>query len=79
MIRRPAGAKGNSANAVVWLTPLDPAAAPAPRPAQRYRLTQRNKQFDPHLLVVPVGAVVDFPNKDPFFHNVFSLYKGKRF
>lgn len=29
--------------------------------------------------MVPVGSSVEFPNKDPFFHNVFSLYKGKRF
>ena len=35
--------------------------------------------FDPHLLVVPVGSVVSFPNRDPFFHNVFSLFEGKRF
>jgi Polysaccharide lyase family 4, domain II len=31
------------------------------------------------LLVIPVGSVVDFPNADPWFHNVFSLYRGKRF
>jgi hypothetical protein len=42
-------------------------------------LIQRNKTFDPHLLVVPVGSVVEFPNRDPFFHNVFSLFEGKRF
>jgi hypothetical protein len=35
--------------------------------------------FTPHVLVVPVGASVSFPNADPFFHNVFSLYNGKRF
>ena len=35
--------------------------------------------FTPHLLVVPVGATVAFPNADPFFHNVFSLFDGKRF
>jgi len=29
--------------------------------------------------VVPAGAVVEFPNHDPFFHNVFSLFDGKRF
>jgi len=29
--------------------------------------------------VVPVGSTVDFPNHDPFFHNVFSLFDGKRF
>ena len=26
-----------------------------------------------------VGALVQFPNRDPFFHNVFSLFEGKRF
>ena len=35
--------------------------------------------FTPHVLVVPVGTPVSFPNADPFFHNVFSLYNGKRF
>jgi hypothetical protein len=28
---------------------------------------------------VPVGAMVEFPNHDPYFHNVFSLFDGKRF
>src|SRR5208337_2948657 len=28
---------------------------------------------------VPVGTQVEFPNRDPFFHNVFSLFEGKRF
>lgn len=67
----------SNANVVVWLTPLsgDP---PAVEP-KRATLAQHNKQFEPHLLVIPVGSTVDFPNKDPFFHNVFSLYKGKRF
>jgi len=40
---------------------------------------QRNKGFEPHVLVVPVGSLVEFPNRDPFFHNVFSLFEGKRF
>jgi len=40
---------------------------------------QRNKTFEPHLLVVRAGTVVEFPNRDPFFHNVFSLFEGKRF
>jgi hypothetical protein len=52
----------------------------APRlPVVHPRLVQKNKRFEPHLLVIPVGTSVDFPNEDPFFHNVFSLYKGKRF
>jgi hypothetical protein len=28
---------------------------------------------------VPTGTSVEFPNQDPFFHNVFSLFNGKRF
>jgi plastocyanin len=36
-------------------------------------------QTRPHILVVPTGSSVDFPNLDPFFHNVFSLFNGKRF
>ena len=65
---------------VVWLSRINavrPVFAPADRP--RYRLVQHNKRFEPGLLVVPVGSVVDFPNADPWFHNVFSLYRGKRF
>jgi plastocyanin len=70
----------NSAEAVVWLTPLQPDSRPAsaghPGP---FRLVQKDKMFMPHLLVVPRGSSVDFPNEDPFFHNVFSLFNGKRF
>lgn len=65
---------------VAWLVPAgdDPAAATVPA-ARTYRMVQKNKQFIPHLLVVPVGSMVEFPNQDPFFHNVFSLFNGKRF
>ncbi len=64
---------------VVWLAPLDPKTPVKPFRASPLKLTQRNKSFEPHILVVPVGAVVQFPNHDPFFHNVFSLFEGKRF
>lgn len=67
---------------VVWLKPLDAAAKGEPANAsdqRKFRLVQHNKSFQPHVLVVPVGSVVDFPNHDPFFHNVFSLFDGKRF
>jgi len=64
-------------NIVLWLTPdADPVK---PKPAEHLRLVQKNKSFEPHLLVIPVGSVVAFPNRDPFFHNVFSLFEGKRF
>jgi plastocyanin len=68
--------------AVFWLVPIgSPAALGSPKLAgsQRPQLIQKNKSFEPHVLVVPVGSVVEFPNRDPFFHNVFSLFEGKRF
>ena len=70
----------DASQVVVWLTPsgsTTSAQGGADKP--RYRLVQHNKRFEPSLLVVPVGSVVDFPNQDPWFHNVFSLYRGKRF
>jgi plastocyanin len=66
-------------NVVVWLTPTDPQTPVRPFSAGPLRLTQHHKSFEPHVLVVPVGAVVEFPNHDLFFHNVFSLFEGKRF
>lgn len=66
---------------VLWLTPLQPLPPHSPKPLHPgpFRLVQKNKQFSPHILVVPTGSSVEFPNKDPFFHNVFSLFNGKRF
>ncbi len=42
-------------------------------------LDQRNETFVPHVLAVMAGTVIDFPNSDKTFHNVFSLSKAKRF
>jgi plastocyanin len=68
-----------STPAVVWLRPLYGTPATSFSPSGRYTLLQKNRIFVPHLQVVPVGAAVQFPNADPFFHNVFSLFDGKRF
>lgn len=70
----------DSSGAAVWLVPLDRVETERLNTTkQAYRMVQHNKQFQPHLLVVPLGSVVRFPNLDPWFHNVFSLYRGKRF
>jgi plastocyanin len=63
---------------VIWLEPTGntPDAKPAPG---HFELVQKDKKFSPHLLVVPVGSSISFPNRDPFFHNVFSYFNGKRF
>src|ERR1700722_7957507 len=69
----------DASQVVVWLTPSGATMPQSAVDKPRYRLVQHNKRFEPSLLVVPVGSVVDFPNYDPWFHNVFSLYRGKRF
>ncbi len=71
----------NVANVVVWLSPLKSGGVAPMIPVRQpvYRLVQKDKMFTPHLLVVPTGSQVEFPNQDPFFHNVFSLFNGKRF
>lgn len=63
---------------VLWLTPVD-TVPPFSAPRNHLQLAQKNKAFVPHLLVVQVGSTVEFPNLDPFFHNVFSQFNGKRF
>jgi plastocyanin len=45
----------------------------------RVMMDQRKENFIPHLLAVTTGTVVDFPNGDPFYHNVFSLSKAGSF
>lgn len=72
----------NASNVVIWLTAADGASIAPTATAEssaRPRLVQKDKSFQPHVLVVPVGSLVQFPNRDPFFHNVFSLFEGKRF
>lgn len=71
--------KGHPPAAVLWLSPVSADASSRNLPPGRFTLVQKNRMFMPHLLVVPVGSVVAFPNADPFFHNVFSLFNGKRF
>jgi len=75
------GETADRSNVVIWLSPLVRAAAAAESPSAQPvpQLVQHNKSFEPHVLVVQVGSEVRFPNKDPFFHNVFSLFDGKRF
>jgi plastocyanin len=71
----------DASNVAVWLSPLNHTAGSlaASAPGHSTQLLQRNKAFEPRVLVVQIGTLVEFPNKDPFLHNVFSLFNGKRF
>lgn len=68
--------KPDATGVVVWLEAPGLSARPNPL---RQKLNQRGKRFLPHVMVVEKGSEVDFPNSDPYFHNVFSLFNGKRF
>jgi len=65
--------KKPAANVVVWLL-----GAGKPNPG-RFVISQKNKKFDPRILVVPTGSTVSFPNRDEVFHNVFAEYNAKKF
>lgn len=45
----------------------------------RYEMQQQNIAFAPHVLIVPVGATVTFPNRDKVRHHVYSFSKPRKF
>jgi plastocyanin len=62
---------------VIWLERTDGAVIPLqPITAQ---MAQKKKTLVPHVLAVPVGSTISFPNLDPIFHNVFSNFAGQVF
>ena len=65
-------------DAVVTVRPTGPRASP-PSFAGRYSVSQKDMQFHPFVLVVPVGANVSFPNFDASKHHVYSFSPAKRF
>jgi len=65
---------------VVWLEPLGAAASQVVLDTRPLAImSQKMKMFTPHVLAIPAGASVDFPNFDPIFHNAFSSYSGQVF
>jgi plastocyanin len=58
----------------VWLESECPVPVPvkAVSPASAI-IQQRNRHFEPALLIVTPGTKVAFPNLDPVFHNIFSF------
>jgi plastocyanin len=71
----------NYSGVVVWLEPIGrmSVAAPAAVPQAPAVMTQKDKMFSPHVMAIPAGGSVQFPNLDPIFHNAFSGYSGQVF
>lgn len=62
---------------VVSLRSTDPSRPPA-KPVSAI-LDQVDQQFVPHVLVIPVGASVSFPNSDSVAHQVYSFSDAHEF
>ena len=45
----------------------------------KFVMDQQNLTFIPHVLPIPVGSTVLFPNNDKVDHNVFSMSRTKKF
>ncbi len=61
---------------LVW---LDAVGRAPKKPGGTFSMTTRSKTFLPHVLAVPTGSTVSFPNEDPISHNLFSLTPGHTF
>jgi plastocyanin len=75
-VTRPGAAVGEMSNVVVFVKDAPVAAS---LPPMRARMMQQDESFVPKVLAITRGATVEFPNGDPFFHNVFSLSRGATF
>ena len=65
------------ANVLVYLSKAPPITIDLKN--AKFVMDQRNLEFIPHILPVPVGATVHFPNNDKVDHNVFSMSRAKKF
>jgi plastocyanin len=62
---------------LVWLEPVG--GKSLKKPGSTFTVTTRSKTFLPHVVAVPAGSTVNFPNEDPIAHNLFSLTPGNTF
>ena len=76
IIERPGEETEDLANVVVFLEPLIvPPRAKAPAPTNT-TIALEKRQFSPRVRVVVEGSKIEFPNQDPWNHNVFSKVNG---
>lgn len=65
------------ANVLVYLVNAPPVQEDLTK--TKFIMDQQNLTFSPHILPIPVGAAVQFPNNDKVDHNIFSLSRTKKF
>lgn len=76
-VSRPQPKPSEISNVIVFLK--DPPARRSDPAPMQVTITQRDEAFIPRVVAVTRGSTIDFPNSDPFFHNVFSLSRGATF
>jgi plastocyanin len=74
LVDRPGRRTSDLSNIVVFLDGVKVKAKPATA-----SMVMKGKAFIPHVVAVPVGGTVEFPNQDPIFHNAFSVSGANRF
>jgi plastocyanin len=75
ILERPGETTEDLANVVVFLEPVGAASRPRTA-ATNTVMALEKRQFSPRVRVVTEGSKVEFPNQDPFSHNVFSKVNG---
>jgi plastocyanin len=73
---KPAAAGSEARKVIVYVAGVKPLVPPAPT---TLTIAQENEQFVPPVAAVTLGSTVDFPNEDPYYHNVFSLSRAATF
>ena len=74
---RPGETTNDFGSTVIYLVPLDTASL-KPK-TTRTSITMSGRAFVPRVRVVTPGSRVEFPNQDPFSHNIFSSTTGATF
>jgi len=75
-VSRPALHPGTVSDVVVFIRDLPGAKN---LPVTHTRMIQQDESFEPRVIAITRGSTVEFPNADPYFHNVFSLSSGAAF
>jgi plastocyanin len=75
-VTRPAQHASTVSDVVLFIRDLP---GPKTLPVTRTKIVQQDESFEPRVVAITRGSTVEFPNADPFFHNVFSLSSGSMF
>jgi plastocyanin len=75
-VNRTSTQSGSVSDVVIFMRD---APASGALPVMHERMVQEDEAFEPRVIAITRGSTVDFPNADPYFHNVFSLSSGASF